>query len=81
MVGVFDFIRGAGEFILQKGFQTPFVFLGSAYMYEDYVAMCEALEKISKNINRAGLPKKLGPMVFAVTGSGKVSKGIEEILV
>ena len=42
-------------------------------MYEDYTAMKEALAKISANINRAGLPKKIGPMVFAVTGNGRVS--------
>lgn len=73
LAGAFDFIRGCGEYMLQKGFQTPFVFLGSSYMYEDYEAMKEALAKIAKNISKAGLPKKIGPLVFAVTGSGRVS--------
>ena len=47
IAGAFDFLRGCGEFMLQKGFQTPFIHLGSAYMYEDFNAMKETLGKIS----------------------------------
>ena len=36
VAGTFDFLRGCGEFLLQRSFQTPFIFLGSAYMYEDW---------------------------------------------
>jgi alpha-aminoadipic semialdehyde synthase len=50
-------------------------------MYEDYTAMCEALAKIGNQISKAGLPKALGPMVFAVTGTGRVAQGSIEILV
>lgn len=49
-------------------------------MYENYEAMCEALGRIAKNIKNGGLPKKLGPMVFAVTGTGRVSQGSLEVL-
>lgn len=73
IAGAFDFIRGCGEFLLQKGYQTPLVFLGSSYMYEDYNAMGEALKRISNNIEKGGLPKAQSPMVFAVTGAGRVS--------
>ena len=57
IAGAFDFIRGCGEFLLHKGYQTPLVFLGSSYMYEDYEAMQEALQRIAKNILKGGLPK------------------------
>ena len=50
IAGAFDFVRGCGEFLLQKKFQTPLVYLGSAYMYEDYDAMKDALSRIAKNI-------------------------------
>jgi alpha-aminoadipic semialdehyde synthase len=80
IAGAFDFIRGCGEFLLQKQFQTPLVFLGSAYMYEDYEAMQDALDRIAKNITKGGLPKACSPMVFAVTGTGRVSQGILEVL-
>jgi hypothetical protein len=57
IAGAFDFIRGIGEFLLQKKLQTPFIFLGSTYMYEDYEAMQDALKRVNKNIAKSGLPK------------------------
>lgn len=66
--------------MLQKQLQTPFIFLGSAYMYEDYDAMKEALARVGRNIAKSGLPKQYSPMVFAVTGTGRVSQGIIEVL-
>ncbi len=73
IAGAFDFIRGIGEFLLQKKLQTPFIFLGSTYMYEDYEAMQDALKRVNKNIAKSGLPKQYSPMVFAVTGTGRVA--------
>lgn len=59
--------------MLQKKLQTPFIFLGSAYMYEDYDAMKDALKRVAKNIAKVGTPKQFSPMVFAVTGTGRVA--------
>ena len=73
IAGTFDFFRGIGELMLQKGLQTPFIFLGSTYMYEDYDAMKMALTSVAKNIAKSGTPKQYSPMVFAVTGTGRVS--------
>ena len=39
IAGAFDFLRGIGEFFLQKKLKSPFIFSGSTYMYEDYQAM------------------------------------------
>ena len=58
VAGAFDFIRGCGEFLLEKKFQTPLVYLGSAYMCENYEAMQDALTRMAKNIEKGGLPKK-----------------------
>lgn len=80
IAGAFDFLRGCGEFMLEKGYQTPFIHLGSAYMYEDFSAMKEALDKIAGQINKRGLPKNHTPMVFAVTGTGRVAQGILDVL-
>jgi hypothetical protein len=49
-------------------------------MYEDYDAMKDALSRIAKNITKGGLPKAESPMVFAVTGTGRVAQGILEVL-
>jgi alpha-aminoadipic semialdehyde synthase len=80
IAGAFDFLRGIGEFLLEKLYQTPFIFLGSSYMYEDYEAMKDALNKVHNNILRAGLPRNLNPIVFGVTGTGRVAQGIIEVL-
>jgi len=39
MAGAFSFIRGIGEFLLDRLFQTPFLFIGSTYMYRDWKEM------------------------------------------
>jgi alpha-aminoadipic semialdehyde synthase len=49
-------------------------------MYEDYEAMKMALSSVSRNIAKSGTPKQYGPMVFAVTGTGRVAQGILEVL-
>ena len=42
-------------------------------MYEDYQSMKDALAKTHKNILKNGLPQIFSPMVFAVTGTGRVA--------
>ena len=73
IAGAFDFLRGCGEFMLEKGYQTPLIHLGSAYMYEDFNAMKDTLGKIAESIAKRGIPKGLAPLVFAVTGTGRVA--------
>lgn len=73
IAGAFDFLRGCGEYLLQRKYQTPLVFLGSSYMYGEYADMQHALSKVKKDLLDGGLPRELCPMVFAVTGNGRVS--------
>jgi hypothetical protein len=50
-------------------------------MYESYDMIKQAVTKVSKQIQRIGLPKKLfTPMVIAVTGDGSRARGSLEIL-
>ena len=79
IAGAFDFLRGIGEYLLQKQFQTPFL-IGSSYMYLDYEAMKQALARLAANIKAGGMPRRLAPMVFAVTGTGRVAQGAVEVL-
>ena len=79
IAGAFDFLRGIGEFLLQKQYQTPFL-IGSSYMYLDYDAMKDALRRLADNIRAGGMPRKLAPMVFGVTGTGRVAQGSVEVL-
>jgi hypothetical protein len=49
-------------------------------MYGSYNDMKEVLSKINRDVLAAGLPRALCPMVFAVTGNGRVSQGSMEVL-
>ena len=49
-------------------------------MYPDYDSMKFALSMLSNNILAGGIPKRLSPVVFAVTGTGRVADGSVEVL-
>ena len=42
-------------------------------MYEDFSVMKDALGKIACQIAKRGIPKGLTPIVYAVTGTGRVA--------
>ncbi|KAJ0394091.1 hypothetical protein P43SY_001053 [Pythium insidiosum] len=71
--------RGMGERLINMGYSTPFVNVGSAYMYTDLERAKEAVEYAGKKIQTDGLPSDLAPMTFVFTGNGNVSKGAQEI--
>lgn len=73
IAGAFDFFRGIGEFLLQRGYQTPYLYVGSSYMYEDLTKMKECVTNVGRNIEKSGLPEAFHPMVFAYTGTGRVA--------
>ena len=73
IAGAFDFLRGMGEYLLERKYQTPFVYVGSSYMYSEYEDMQSALAKVKRDILSGGLPRALCPFVVAVTGNGRVS--------
>ena len=60
-------------------YQTPFL-IGSSYMYQDYAQMQTSLAHLNQAIREGGLPRKLTPMVYAVTGTGRVAQGSIEVL-
>jgi alpha-aminoadipic semialdehyde synthase len=80
IAGAVDFFRGIGEFLLEKKVSTPFVSMGSTYMYPDYEEIKIALKRLASNITKKGIAKKLGPAIFAVTGTGRVAQGAIEVL-
>ena len=80
IAGTIDFLRGVGEFLLEKKFSSFFVNVGAAYMYENYDDMKDMLHKVGKNISSRGLPIEFAPYVFAVTSRGRVALGALEVL-
>ncbi|CAM6098157.1 unnamed protein product [Calypogeia fissa] len=77
--GMLDFFRGLGERFLSLGFSTPFLSLGSSYMYSSLTAAKAAVVAVGDEIASAGLPLGICPLVFVFTGSGNVSRGAQEI--
>ncbi|DBA04445.1 TPA: hypothetical protein N0F65_010041 [Lagenidium giganteum] len=77
--GMIAGFRGVGERLINLGYSTPFVNVGSSYMYTDLERAKEAVEQAGKLIKQEGLPKDLAPMTFVFTGNGNVSKGAQEI--
>lgn len=80
MAGTVDFLRGIGEFLLEKKYQSFFVNVASTYMYVDLADIKESLTKVGVNIGSKGLPPEFAPYVFGVTSKGRVAQGALEIL-
>jgi alpha-aminoadipic semialdehyde synthase len=80
IAGAVDFLRGIGEYMLEKKYQSFFVNIASTYMYVDLPDIKESLTKIGKNIESKGLPPEFAPYVFAVTSNGRVAQGSLEML-
>ncbi|RLN58428.1 hypothetical protein BBJ28_00007446 [Nothophytophthora sp. Chile5] len=77
--GMLAGFRGLGERLINLGISSPFVNVGSAYMYSDLEHAKEAVEAAGDRIRTDGLPADLAPLTFAFTGNGNVSKGAQEI--
>jgi len=77
--GMVSALRGLGERMLCLGYSTPFLNIGSAYMYPSLVDAKHAVRSVGDRIQKSGLPKDFSPLVFAFTGNGNVSKGAQEV--
>ncbi|KAF7837603.1 alpha-aminoadipic semialdehyde synthase [Senna tora] len=78
--GMIDFLSGLGQRFLSLGYSTPFLSLGSSYMYPSLAAAKAAVISVGEEIATQGLPLGICPLVFVFTGSGNVSAGAQEIL-
>ena len=80
--GVIDGLRGLGERFLSLGYSTPFLNLGSSYMYTDLPSAKKAVQAVGQGIHANGLggiPADFAPLVIGFTGNGNVSQGAQEI--
>ncbi|XP_010527055.1 PREDICTED: alpha-aminoadipic semialdehyde synthase [Tarenaya hassleriana] len=77
--GLVDFLHGLGQRYLSLGYSTPFLSLGSSYMYSSLAAAKAAVISIGEEIATQGLPSGICPLVFVFTGTGNVSLGAQEI--
>lgn len=77
--GMIDFLRGLGERYLSLGYSTPFLSIGSSYMYMSLSAAKAAVLAAGDEIRTSGLPFQISPLIFIFTGTGNVSRGAQEI--
>jgi alpha-aminoadipic semialdehyde synthase len=55
---------------LSQGFSTPFLSLGSSYMYTSLKEAKQAVLAVGEEIKNAGLPLGICPLIFVFTGTG-----------
>lgn len=79
-VGTIDFLQGLGEFLLNKELYVPFLHTGFSFMYPSLEHAKKGILEVSNLIKKKKIPKSLNPMIFAITGNGRVSNGSIEIL-
>ncbi|KAL0346824.1 UNVERIFIED_CONTAM: Alpha-aminoadipic semialdehyde synthase [Sesamum calycinum] len=77
--GMIDFLSGLGQRFLNLGYSTPFLSLGTSYMYSSLATAKAAVISVGEEIATQGLPSGICPLVFVFTGSGNVSQGAREI--
>jgi alpha-aminoadipic semialdehyde synthase len=70
LAGMIDLLRGLGERFLSQGFSTPFLSLGSSYMYTSLKEAKQAVLAVGEEIKNAGLPLGICPLIFVFTGTG-----------
>lgn len=77
--GLIDGMRGLGERLLSLGYSTPFLSLGSSYMYQSLDLAKQAIKEMGEGISAGGIPRDFAPLVVGFTGDGNVSQGAQEI--
>ncbi|KAL8143623.1 hypothetical protein V2J09_016655 [Rumex salicifolius] len=77
--GTIDFLHCLGKRYLSLGYSTPFLSLGTSYMYPSLASAKSAVISVGEEIATLGLPSGLCPLVFVFTGTGNVSQGAQEI--
>lgn len=55
---------------LSLGYSTPFLSLGTSYMYSSLAAAKAAVISVGEEIATMGLPSTICPLVFVFTGTG-----------
>ncbi len=78
--GTIDTLNALGQALLMKGYATPFLNVSLAKEYRSLETARADLLILGNNIRKFGLPREIGPLTFAVTGSGAVSLASQEML-
>eukprot|EP00727_Mastigamoeba_balamuthi_P013729 m51a1_g898 hypothetical protein (892) ;mRNA; r:37771-41801 len=75
VVGMTDVLSGLGARHLGAGFSTPFLGLSTSHYYASLEHLKDAVRLAGRRIESGGIPRELGPQVFAIVGTGEVGRG------
>lgn len=56
--------------LLSQGYSTPFLSIGSTYMYTSLSVAKQAVLAVGEELKSSGLPPEICPLVFVFTGTG-----------
>lgn len=80
LAGMIDTLWALGKRLTWEGTPNPFSQVKNAYRYNTLAEARESISEVGKEIKKDGLPQKITPLVFGISGYGHVSNGAQEIL-
>ena len=80
IVGAVNSLYYTGKRLEWEGKENPFSGIQPAHRYGSLKKVKEAFLKLDKEIRTKGFKKDLTPFVIGITGHGRVSEGVQEIL-
>jgi len=80
LAGMLDGLWALGRRLAEEGIVTPFAGALRAWEFRDLAEAKAATERLGRQIADEGLPAEVAPLVFGVTGYGRVARGAREIL-
>jgi len=79
LAGMINSFWSLGLRLKHFGFDTPFLQLKQAHLYNSLKEAKDAVSLVGQIIAEKGLPKEIQPLVIGFTGYGNVSMGAQEI--
>ncbi|NVN94164.1 MAG: hypothetical protein HXX18_02650 [Bacteroidetes bacterium] len=79
LAGMINSFWSLGLRLKYFGFDTPFLHLKQAHLYNSLKEAKDAVSFVGQEIAEKGLPKEIQPLVIGFTGYGNVSMGAQEI--
>jgi alpha-aminoadipic semialdehyde synthase len=78
--GLVDSLYYLGKKLEWQGIRNPFLSIKPAYKYNSLDRLKEDFNRLYNRIKIEGFNKRISPFVIGITGHGRVSLGVQEIL-
>ena len=79
LAGLIETIHAYGEKLKLQDIHTPFEKIKQAYQYSSVEEAKMHFKSVANDLQKNGIPKNLGPVVFGFAGYGNVSCGAQEL--